>query len=369
MIIPSNPKLQYFSHKREIDEAIERVLNSGRYILGKEVELFEEEFAEALSERSKNYAVGVASGTDALKIALRACDITSGDEVITVSHTAVATATAIVEIGAEPVFIDIEPDNFTMNPNKIKEAISRKTKAIIPVHLYGNAANISEIIRIATQYNLIVIEDCAQAHLGKYESKVLGTFGGVSCFSFYPTKNLGAIGDGGMAVTNNIDIAKKMRLLREYGWEQRYISSYEGSNSRLDELQAAILRVKFKYLEKDNEKRRKLASLYNDYLSSTEINLPQVRKDAEHVFHLYVIRSALRDQLKKFLEKNDVITNIHYPVPIHLQPHFKKYKSINCIESELAATQVLSLPLYPELKKKEVEEVSLLIKRFLSGDC
>lgn len=282
MILCGNPLSQYLSHKSQIDEAILSVLNKGWYILGEEVKTFEEEFAKYIGV---SYGVGVGSGTEALHIALTACGVTSGDEVITVSHTAVATVAAIDLAGARPVLVDIEPDFYTIEPDNLEKAITPKTKAIIPVHLYGQPSNLEPILEVARKYNLRIIEDCAQAHGAMYKGKRVGSLGDISCFSFYPTKNLGAIGDGGMIVTNNSELAQKAKLLREYGWAERYISHISGWNSRLDEIQAAMLRVKLRHLDEDNLKRIHLAKLYENELANTNL----ICLNTERIQHMYII--------------------------------------------------------------------------------
>ena len=268
MITCSNPKAQYLSYKREIDSAISNVLTSGRYILGEEVHKFEEEFSRYIGV---NYGIGVGNGTEAIHLALRACNIGINDEVITVSHTAVATVTAISMAGAKPIFVDINPMDFTIDVTQIENAITNKSKAIIPVHIYGQPADMDSVMAIARKYSLKVIEDCAQAHGAKINNRFVGSFGDIAAFSFYPTKNLGALGDGGIIVTNNKNLANKAKLEREYGWKKRNFSSFQGYNSRLDEIQAAILRVKLKYLEKDNIKRKNIAKQYNVKLKDTEL--------------------------------------------------------------------------------------------------
>jgi len=300
MIQCANPKAQYLSYREEIDLAIKRVLDSGWYVLGEEVREFEKEFAQF---NIVSHAIGVGSGTDALHIALRALEIGAGDEVITTAHTAVATASAIDLAGAKPIFVDIEPDFFTIDPDLIEDAITPKTKAIIPVHIYGQPCNMDAIMDIANKNNLKVIEDSAQAHGAEYKGKRVGSIGDIGCFSFYPTKNLGAIGDGGALVTNSDQLAEKIKLIREYGWEERHISSKEGWNSRLDELQAAILRVKLKNLDKDNNLRQQHAKIYNDLLKDFPIELPKTRSNSSHAFHLFVIKIEQRNKLRDYLQK------------------------------------------------------------------
>lgn len=366
MIPAANPKAQYLNYKNEIDSAIAKVLEKGRYVLGEEVLAFEDEFAAYTGTK---YGIGVGSGTEALHIALRACGIGEGHEVITVSHTAVATVAAIELCGAKPVLVDTERDYFAMDPGRLTDAITPRTKAIIPVHLYGQPADLTAITEIAHKSGIRVIEDCAQAHGAGYRGKRVGTWGDMACFSFYPTKNLGALGDGGIIVTADAELAKQSRLIREYGWTGRYISDVPGMNSRLDEIQAAVLRVKLKYLDSANASRKHLASLYDEGLGLIGTTTPKVRPGAEHVYHLYVIRSQERDKLQAFLKARDVGALIHYPVPVHLQPAYRG--RLRCAgdlsETEHAAREVLSLPMYPELSVSEVCMVIEAIKAFCGG--
>jgi len=359
MILCSNPKFQYEAKKEAIDQAISGVLESGQYVFGQQVADFEAEFAQFLSARE---AVGVANGTDALYLALRACDIGPGDEVITVSHTAVATISAIEMTGAIPVLVDIDPHFFHIDPAKIDQAVTKKTKAIIAVHLYGQPVDIDSILQITQKHQLRLIEDCAQSCGAKYEEKYTGTFGDAAAFSFYPTKNLGAIGDGGAVVTNDKTIAKKVRLLREYGWDEQRQCQVKGINSRLDEIQAAVLRVKLKDLENDNQRRQEVAKKYQSMLQETFLELPAKRKGCTHVYHLYVVRNQMRDGLRKDLAGKDIYAGIHYPVPVHLQPAYKDNIKVSgsLEETVKAANEVLSLPMYPELKD---EEIHLIIKQ------
>ena len=363
MILAANPRAQYLSHKEEIDTAISKVLDKGWYILGDEVRAFESEFAAYIGVR---FGIGVGSGTEALHIALRACGIGPGDEVITVSHTAVATVAAIELCGAVPVLVDIEPDYFTMDPDRLEAAIGPRTTAVIPVHLYGQPVHLAPILDIAHRRGIRVIEDCAQAHGAMYRGRRVGSWGDMACFSFYPTKNLGALGDGGMVVTSDPALAERARLLREYGWVERYVSHLQGWNSRLDELQAAVLRVKLLYLDANNAARVRLAALYDEGLAGTGLVLPARRQDATHVYHLYVVRSSRRDQLQAFLKAKGVGTLVHYPVPIHLQPAYTgRLRSNDTLpESERAAREVLSLPIYPELSETEVQRVVETIRSF-----
>lgn len=360
MIQVSNPYAQYITNKKEIDEAISRVLGSGRYILGLEVELFEKEFASYIGTA---HGIGVGSGTEALHIALSACGVGRGDEVITVSNTAVATVAAIELTGAVPVFVDIDPDYYTIDPEKIESAITPQTKAIIPVHIYGQPADMDPVLKIAKEHGLFIIEDCAQAHGAKYKEARVGSVGHMGCFSFYPTKNLGALGDGGIVVTNDENLAEKAKSLREYGWSARYVSSSVGWNSRLDEIQAAVLRVKLKHLDVDNSKRACVATMYDQELSTTRLILPKMeRRKYMHVHHLYVVRSPERNKILATLQDNGICASIHYPVPVHLQPLYKTrfdYKELP--ETEKAANEIISLPIYPELSESDVQKVIKII--------
>lgn len=362
MILCSNPREQYLSYKEEIDAAIRRVLDRGYYILGEEVEAFEEEFAAYIGV---SYGVGVGSGTEALHLALIASGVGEGDEVITVSQTAVATVAAIELAGAIPVFVDIEQEYYTLNPYKLEKMITKKSKAIIPVHLYGQPADMIAIMDIARKHGLRVIEDCAQAHGATYNGQRVGSFSDMACFSFYPTKNLGALGDGGMVVTNNEKYARQARLLREYGWSERYISSHKGWNTRLDELQAAILRVKLPHLDNDNARRAGIASCYYRELTGFNIGFPICREKSAHVYHLYVIKSQRRDDLIAFLRSKGIGAAIHYPVPIHLQPAYKDIRGCeNLPVTETLAGEIISLPIYPELGELDIQAVVGAIKEF-----
>ena len=358
----ANPKAQYSSYKDEIDLAIKRVLDSGWYILGKEVESFEIEFA---NYNKSNYSIGVGSGTEALHLSLRALNIKSGDEVITTAHTAVATASAIVLSGAKPIFVDIEKHNFNIDPNLIEDAITENTKAIMPVHIYGHPCDMEPIMGIAKKHGLKVIEDCAQAHGATISGKRVGTFGDLGCYSFYPTKNLGAIGDGGAIVTDDRKLAKKVKLLREYGWEQRYISTKNGWNSRLDEVQAAIHRIKLNHLDDDNNKRIERANKYILNLKDSPIDLPISKKSINHVYHLFVIKVKSRDDLKEYLNNQGIQTTIQYPIPIHKQKYYNKIVSnISLPITEQYANKILSLPIYPELEIESVDNVCDIIKNY-----
>jgi dTDP-4-amino-4,6-dideoxygalactose transaminase len=349
-----NPIAQFSSYKDEILEAIRKVCEQGPYILGTEVDSFEKEFA---SYHNVEYAIGVGSGTDALALSLRALDIGPGDEVITVSHTALATAAAIVMTGATPVLIDVEEEFYTLDPTKIEAAITPRTKAIIPVHLYGQPCDMDPILEIASKHGLKVVEDCAQAHGALYKGKKVGTRGDVGCFSFYPTKNLGAIGDGGGVVTNNQHLADRLKRLRQYGWDENRISQEPGVVSRLDEIQAAILRIKLRHLDSDNEKRRTIAKGYQTVPLTKGLLLPKEREGCKHVYHLYVIRSKDRDKLKESLKSYNIEAGIHYTHPVHLHPGFKD--KIVLPKEGLSVTdnlikEILTLPIYPELDRKRL---------------
>ena len=354
MILCGNPQAQYLAHKVEIDEAIGRVLASGWYVLGKEAEAFEREFAAYVGA---GHAIGVGSGTEALHLALKACEIGIGDEVITVSHTAVATISAIELAGATPVLADVEDAYCTLDPALLEQLITPRTRAIIPVHLYGQAADLDPIMEIARRHGVTVIEDCAQAHGARYRGRPVGSFGALACFSFYPTKNLGAIGDGGMVVTSDAALAEKVRLLREYGWAERYVSHVAGWNSRLDELQAAVLRVKLRYLDADNAARGRIAAAYGAALAGCGLRLPETRPGSSHVFHLYVVRSAEREALRLHLQRAGIAAGIHYPVPVHKQPAYISRFPASLPVTERAANEVLSLPIYPELGDAELSTV------------
>ncbi|MBI3096107.1 MAG: DegT/DnrJ/EryC1/StrS family aminotransferase [Rhodocyclales bacterium] len=355
MILCGNPQAQYLAHKAEIDAAIQAVLDSGRYVLGRDAEAFEHEFAAYVGVA---HGVGVGSGTEALHLALKACDIGVGDEVITVSHTAVATVAAIELVGATPVFADIDETCCTLAPALLEQLITPRTRAIIPVHLYGQAADLDPVIEMARRHRLVVIEDCAQAHGATYRGRPVGSFGELACFSFYPTKNLGAIGDGGMVVTGDATLAAKMRLLREYGWSERYVSHVAGWNSRLDEIQAAVLRVKLRYLDSDNAARGRIAGIYNVALKDCcGLQLPATRPGNSHVYHLYVVRSDERESLRQHLQRHGIAAGIHYPLPVHRQPAYSSRFPASLPVTDRVAAEVLSLPIYPELGDVEVSTV------------
>ena len=345
-----NPKASYLKYKRDIDSAITRVLDNGNYILGPEVEAFEAEFA---SFTGAQYAAGVANGTDAIELALLAAGVGPGDYVATVSHTAVATLSAIRRMGASPLFVDIDPDFFTMSLDSLAEVMALKNiKAIIVVHIYGQMAEIHQILSLAQKENIIVIEDCAQAHGAKIGSQMAGSIGDIGCFSFYPTKNLGALGDGGALVTSNASYAKKIKSLRQYGWEERYISSIQGINSRLDEMQAAILRVKLPHLEHDNQNRNNIANIYSKNLVNHDlIKVPVIRENSFHVYHQYVVLSSKRNLIMEEMKKENITFGLHYPKPVHHQSAFalEEYKIVGLPVTDRLASEILSFPMFPEL--------------------
>lgn len=354
-------KTQYLSIKEEIDAAIFKVLESSQFILGEEVRALEEEFAHYCYA---NYAVAVNTGTSALHLALLACGIGPGDEVITVPFTFVATVAAICYTGAKPVFVDIDPVSYTIDVNKIERAITNKTKAILPVHLYGQPADMKPIMALAQRYGLRVIEDAAQAHGAEYKGQRAGSMGDLACFSFYPGKNLGAYGEGGMVVTNNLQHAKTIRMLRDWGQESRYRHVLKGYNYRMDGFQGAILRVKLRYLDNWTKARRANGHLYNELLADAGIATPKEMSYSYHVYHIYTLRSLQRDLLQQMLWERKIQTGIHYPVPVHLQPAYADlgYKQGDFPNSELAAREVLSLPMYPELTTEMVTYVAQTIK-------
>ncbi len=358
-------KKQYESIRSELDDAISRVLAKGSFILGAEVAAFEKEFAEYCEVP---HAIGVASGTEALQLALLACGVGENDEVIAPAHTAVATVSAIEASGAHPVLVDIDLARYGLDPNLLAQSITPQTRAIIPVHLYGCPADMNPILQFAREKNLFVVEDCSQAHGALYRDRKVGSLGDIAAFSFYPTKNLGAFGDGGAVITNNSDLAEKVRLLRQYGWKEHYISSVKGINSRLDELQAAILRVKLRHLDEWNLRRTQLANLYLELLANTEFALPAQPENSKHVFHQFVIRHPQRDALKEYLKGRGIYTLVHYPVPIHLQPAYADlgYPAGSLPNTELVSWEVLSLPLYPELNEEKVSLICQAVFDFLS---
>lgn len=354
---------QYRKYKLEIDNAIQSVLNSGYFIFGENVKKFEFEFSNYCGLK---YGIGVGSGTEALHLALVACGVSSSDEVITVANTAIPTISAISFAGATPVFIDIDENSFNINEDLIEEKITNRTRVILPVHLYGNPCEMDKILDIAHKYNLKVIEDCAQSHGAKYKGKTVGSFGNIGCFSFYPSKNLGAYGDGGIIVTDSKELNYKLRLLRDYGQIKRCYSVIKGFNSRLDEIQASILRFKLKKLNSWNEIRINIAKKYTQNFMDLPMIYPKVKPEGMHVFHLYVIRVKNRKKFINYLSKNGINTLIHYPIPIHLQPAYKelKIKEGSLPITEKVSKEIVSIPLYPELEDVEIDYIIERIKEY-----
>jgi len=351
-----NLKIQYDQIREDITKAINSVFESSTFILGDQVRMFEKEFSDYVG---MPYAVGLNSGTDALHLALKAAGIGKDDEVLTVPNTATPTVSSIVQSGAKPIFADINERTMLINVSKIEKAITKKTRAIIPVHLYGQCADMDGIIAVAKKHRLVVIEDCAQAHGAEYKGKKAGTFGDFSCFSFYPTKNLGAYGDAGMVLCRNQQHYKKLMMLRQYGEDVRYNSVIDGFNSRMDEIQAAILRVKLKHLGLWNKRRKEVAKNYMEGITNPKITLPAISKDSEHVFHLFVVKADNREKFRKHIESAGIGTAIHYPVPLHLQPAYARlgYNKGDFPVAENVMGQIVSLPLFPELSGKEIDYI------------
>lgn len=362
-------KAQYNTIKDEVDAAIQRVIQGGQFILGPEVKALEGEIAAYFGVKS---AIGVASGTDALRLALLACGIGPGDQVITTPFTFVATVETIIQCGAAPVFVDISPRSYNIDPGKIEERITPRTRAILPVHLYGQSADMDPILDLARRYNLKVIEDCAQALGAEYKGKKVGSISDAGCLSFFPTKNMGAFGDGGMVVTSDPEIAKTVDMLRKHGAKTSYYYDLVGFNSRLDTLQAAVLSVKLRRLDSWNELRRSKAELYNQLLREVGgIQPPFVEEFSQPSFNYYTIRvqgsKLSRNKLREYLESRGIQTIVYYPLSLHLQEAYRAlgYKHGDFPESERAQEEVISLPLYPELSEEQVREVVEGIKEFV----
>jgi len=356
-------KKQHREIQSTIDSAIAEIHHRGIYLQGPEVIALEKEFADYCGSK---HSIAVASGTDALMLSLMSINLESGDEVITVPNTAFPTAAAISQAQGIPKFVDVDPQTYTMNPQKLKDAITSKTKAIIPVHLFGQSADLDPIINICKKQNLSLIEDACQAHGALYKNNKIGTLGDLGCFSFYPTKNLGGIGDGGMIITNNSELASKLNQLKNYGQDQRYFHKIKGINSRLGEIQAALLRIKLKKLNYYIEERRKRAALYCELLNSTPVVLPFQAIYSHHSFHLFIIQCEERDKLKEHLLINGINTMIHYPLSIHLQEAYKElhHEQNNFSISETLSKKILSLPLYPELELSKIEYIANKICQF-----
>ncbi len=360
----SSPGSDYAALREEIGEAVSRVLEGGRYILGQEVAYFEAEFAAYAGIAG---AVGVASGTDALELALRALGIGSGDAVFTVSHTAVATVAAIERAGAIPILLDVDEESYTLDPRRLEDALMHpmdlggaRPRAVAVVHLYGHPAAMPAIVEVARGGGLLVVEDCAQAHGARLAGRMVGTFGDAASFSFYPTKNLGALGDGGLVASDDPGVARRVRELRQYGWRERYVSASPGFNSRLDELQAAILRVKLRHLDAGNERRRAIAAGYDVLLSGTSVRRPAVPAGVKHAFHQYVIRARARDDLMARLRDRGIGTAIHYPVPVHRQPAYVGRVPVpfDLRVTERLVDEIVSLPMFPGLTDADVGRIA-----------
>lgn len=365
----ADPGAGYRAQKAEIDAAVARALSSGWYILGKEGEAFEAEFA---AWQGLPRAIGCANGTDALTLALRGLGIGPGATVVTVSHTAVATVAAIEMVGATPLLLDIDPDTYTMDPDELAAVLDDPPpglppiRAVIPVHLYGQACDLQPMIAAAQRHGVAVIEDCSQAHGATLGGRKVGTIGDIACFSLYPTKNLGALGDGGVLATADAQLADRIGAIRQYGWKERYISAEVGVNSRLDELQAAILRVKLTALDAGNARRQAIAAAYDAALAGGRFAAPARRADAGHVFHQYVLRVPERAAVMARLRAEGVATAIHYPQPVHLQPAYRGRTPLGpagCAETARAAGEVMSLPMFPELTDVQVERVCESLRR------
>lgn len=348
---------QYQHLKPQVDAAIVQACTRGDFVLGKDVELFEAEFAAWCRTP---HCVSVANGTEALHLALLACDIGPGDEVITCTHTFIATAIAIHATGAKPVLVDCDPKYYTIDPAQVARAITPRTKAIIPVHLYGQPADMDPILELAKKHGLFVIEDACQAHGAEYKGRRCGSLGDIAAFSFYPGKNLGAYGDGGAITTTRKDLAEKVWLLRNYGQRVKYEHSCKGVNSRLDTIQAAVLRIKLPHLESWNTARRAAAAQYNQLLAGTGLALPQLAPYATHVYHLYVVQPASRQQLQAALDAANISHGIHYPIPIHLQPAFADLglKAGSFPVAEALAAKIVSLPMFPEITGEQLQRVA-----------
>jgi dTDP-4-amino-4,6-dideoxygalactose transaminase len=353
---------QYESLKEEIDEAISGVLKSGQFILGEEVQKFEEELARYTGAQ---HAIGVSNGTDALVLSLKSIGLGHGDEVITPAFSFFATVEAIAILGGKPVFVDIDPENFNINVEMIEDKITERTKAILPVHMYGNPVDMEPLMNIAKKHNLKVIEDNAQSLGARIGDRMVGTFGEMGIISFFPTKNLGAFGDGGAILSNEGNLAEEAELLRVHGAKKKYFHERIGFNHRLDTLQAAVLRVKLPHLENWNKKRQAIGEIYSEQLKGY-VSIPTRQKGKSHIYHQYTIRTQRRDELKEFLHEKGVGSIIHYPKPLHFQPAFSylSHKEGDFPESEKASHEVLSLPIYPELTDQEIEHVIQSVQEF-----
>ena len=364
MIPFGDPSASYQAHKSEINEAIKRVLDSGWYVLGTEVDAFEKEFA---SFHGKDlHAVGVANGTDAIALCLRGLGLGTGDEVITPSHTAVATVAGIEQAGCTAVFADIDPTTRCISPNSIMENLSGNTRAIMPVHIYGQPAKMHRILEIAQAYNLAVVEDCSQAHGAEIDGRKVGTFADISAYSCYPTKNLGGMGDGGVILCRSKEFAEKIKSLRQYGWKEARESIIPGFNSRIDEIQAAILRVKLKHLADDNTKRRVIALHYNEGFKELPITLPALNENELHAMHLYVIECDRRDELMEYLRSQQIGASLHYPMAVHQHTAYKNriHGRVNLPVTNQFYQRNLTLPMFPELSAGKVDKIVSAVTSF-----
>lgn len=353
---------QYKTIEDEVNAALHGVLTRGHFILGPNVEAFEREMAEYCGV---SHAIGVASGTDALRIALQAAGVGAGHEVITSAFTFIATAEVISQLGAQPVFADIDPVTLALQPERVAERITARTRAIVPVHLYGQPADMPGLLRLAERHGLTVVEDAAQAIGAEHRGRRVGSLGHLGCFSFFPTKNLGAYGDGGLVTTSDATLADRVRMLRQHGSRTKYFHESLGWSSRLDELQAAILRVKLRYLEDWTERRREHARRYRERLVATPLQLPPEQPDSRMVYHLFTVRTPRRDELGKFLGARGIQTMVHYPIPLHLQPPYRQL-GVSLPETERASNEVVSLPIFPDLEKDEVDAVCAAVVEFFS---
>jgi dTDP-4-amino-4,6-dideoxygalactose transaminase len=354
---------QYRAIRDEIRSAVDRVLDGGQFVLGPEVAAFEREFA---AYAGTTFAIGVNSGTSALHLALLAAGVQPGDDVVTVPFTFVATVAAIRYAGARPVFVDIEPRSFTMDVARLEAVLTPRTKVIVPVHLYGHPVDMDPLLAIARRLGIAVIEDAAQAHGARYKGRPVGGLGDFGCFSFYPGKNLGAYGEGGMIVTNDAEAAERLRMLRDWGAREKYHHEWLGFNYRMESIQGAILRVKLRHLMAWNEARRKAAALYGELLRDAAVAVPRSMPYGEHVFHIYAVRAGKRDALRAFLQTREIQTGIHYPIPVHLQKAYAdpRYPAGSFPCAEAASREVLSLPLYPEITPEQIQTVAQALHDF-----
>lgn len=361
MILFSNPKINFKKKQDQIRKNINKFLNSGLYINSKQVKLFENNFSKYLGVKN---CIGVGNATDAIFLSLRVLGIGKGDYVITPSHTATGTVLAIINTGAKPIFIDINEEDFNINPLLITKKNLKSAKAIICVHLYGQPCQMDKLNSISKKYKIPIIEDCSQSAGANYKNKKVGSIGKIGCFSFFPTKNLSTYGDGGLISTNDNSIAKKLRSLKEYGWDNNRNTIYQGINSRLDEMHAGILNVKLNFLDKDNKERRDLAKRYNNKIKNNLIIKPNEGINNYHVYHLYVIRTKLRDKLIKILNNNNIFPGIHYKLPTHEQKIFKKFSSKNLNVTEKISKEIISIPIYPGLKITEQNKIIKILNNF-----